>query len=135
MIKYMNGSLTLSYHPPPPPTRGISSFEKSLSEKYVHIPGCQKNGAFHTEKWGYSARTSVLCHIWEVTPHPLPPQHAPAPRGGISALHFEAVSKSTHYSKSLSGTVLLYVLTRQYHNTCNIWCHTTPCLLCPLKIV
>ena len=25
-----------------------SSLEKSLSEKYVHIPGCQKNGAFHT---------------------------------------------------------------------------------------
>ena len=25
----------------------ISSLEKSLSEKYVHIPGCQKNGAFH----------------------------------------------------------------------------------------
>ena len=25
----------------------ISSLEKYLSEKYVHIPGCQKNGAFH----------------------------------------------------------------------------------------
>ena len=25
----------------------ISSLEKSLSKKYVHIPGCQKNGAFH----------------------------------------------------------------------------------------
>ena len=25
-------------------TRRTSSFEKSLSEKYVHIPGCQKNG-------------------------------------------------------------------------------------------
>ena len=29
-------------------TKRISSLEKSLSEKYVHIPGCQKNGAFHT---------------------------------------------------------------------------------------
>ena len=32
-------------------TKRISSLEKSLSEKYVHIPrhipGCQKNGAFH----------------------------------------------------------------------------------------
>ena len=28
-------------------TNRISSLEKSLSEKYVHIPGCQKNGAFH----------------------------------------------------------------------------------------
>ena len=28
-------------------TKRISSVEKSLSEKYVHIPGCQKNGAFH----------------------------------------------------------------------------------------
>ena len=69
-------------------TKRISSLEKSLSEKYVHIPGCQKNGAFHigiqknraihilfvekkgashipgsAEKGGYSARTSVLCHI------------------------------------------------------------------------
>ena len=25
----------------------ISSLEKSRNEKYVHIPGCQKNGAFH----------------------------------------------------------------------------------------
>ena len=25
----------------------ISSLEKSLSKKYVHIPGCQKNVAFH----------------------------------------------------------------------------------------
>ena len=66
-------------------TKRISSLEKSLSEKYVHIPGCQKNGAFHigiqkngaihilfvekkganhipdsAEKGGYSARTSVL---------------------------------------------------------------------------
>ena len=31
-----------SYH-----TKRISSLEKSLSEKYVHIPGCQKNGTFH----------------------------------------------------------------------------------------
>ena len=30
-------------------TKRISSPEKSLSEKYVHIPGCQKNGAFHIE--------------------------------------------------------------------------------------
>ena len=28
-------------------TKRISSLEKSLSEKYVHIPGCEKNGAFH----------------------------------------------------------------------------------------
>ena len=28
-------------------TKRISSLEKSLSEKYVHIPGCQKNGDFH----------------------------------------------------------------------------------------
>ena len=28
-------------------TKRISSHEKSLSEKYKHIPGCQKNGAFH----------------------------------------------------------------------------------------
>ena len=28
-------------------TKRISSLEKSLSEKYVHIPGCQKNGAFY----------------------------------------------------------------------------------------
>ena len=71
-------------------TMRISSLEKSLSEKFVHIPGCQKNGAFHigiqknraihihfvekkganhipgsAEKGGHSARTSVhvLCHI------------------------------------------------------------------------
>ena len=69
-------------------TKRISSLEKSLSEKYVHIPGCQKNGAFHIgiqknwaihilfvekrgpiiylaalKKGGYSARTSILCHI------------------------------------------------------------------------
>ena len=29
-------------------TKRISSLEKSLSKKYVHIPGCQKNEAFHT---------------------------------------------------------------------------------------
>ena len=28
-------------------TKRISSLEKSLNEKYVHIPGCQNNGAFH----------------------------------------------------------------------------------------
>ena len=28
-------------------TKRISSLKKSLSEKYVHITGCQKNGAFH----------------------------------------------------------------------------------------
>ena len=28
-------------------TKRISSLENSLSEKYVHIPGCQKNKAFH----------------------------------------------------------------------------------------
>ena len=28
-------------------TKRTSSLEKSLSEKYVKIPGCQKNGAFH----------------------------------------------------------------------------------------
>ena len=28
-------------------TKRTSSLEKSLSEKYVNIPGCQKNGAFH----------------------------------------------------------------------------------------
>ena len=28
-------------------TKRISSLKKSLTEKYVHIPGCQKNGAFH----------------------------------------------------------------------------------------
>ena len=28
-------------------TKRRSSLEKSLSEKYGHIPGCQKNGAFH----------------------------------------------------------------------------------------
>ena len=69
-------------------TKRISSLEKSLSEKHVHIPGCQKNGTFHigiqknraihilfvekkganhipgsAEKGGYSACTSVLCHI------------------------------------------------------------------------
>ena len=35
-------------------TKKISSLEKSLSEKYVHIPGCQKNGVFHIgiqKKW------------------------------------------------------------------------------------
>ena len=81
-------------------TKRINSLEKSLSERYVHIPGCQKNGAFHigiqknraihilfVEKRGpiiYLAalkkgaireRTSVLCHILEVT-HPPPfPRH------------------------------------------------------------
>ena len=69
-------------------TKRISSLEKSLSEKYVHIPGCQKNGAFHigiqknraihilfvekkganhipgsVEKGGHSARAFVLCHV------------------------------------------------------------------------
>ena len=29
-------------------TKRITSLEKSLSEKYVHIPGCRKNGAFYT---------------------------------------------------------------------------------------
>ena len=29
-------------------TKRISSLENSLSEKYVHIPECQKNGACHT---------------------------------------------------------------------------------------
>ena len=35
-------------------TKRISSLEKSLRENYVHIPGCQKNGAFHigTQKIG-----------------------------------------------------------------------------------
>ena len=28
-------------------TKRISSLEKPLSEKHVHIPGCQKNGPFH----------------------------------------------------------------------------------------
>ena len=28
-------------------TKRIGSLEKSLNEKYVHIPGCQKNRAFH----------------------------------------------------------------------------------------
>ena len=28
-------------------TKRISSLKKSLSKKYVHIPGCQKNPAFH----------------------------------------------------------------------------------------
>ena len=28
-------------------TKRISSLKKSLSETYVHIPGCQKNGTFH----------------------------------------------------------------------------------------
>ena len=28
-------------------TKRINSLEKSSSEKYVHIPGCQKNGALH----------------------------------------------------------------------------------------
>ena len=28
-------------------TKRTSTLEKSLSEKYVHIPGCQKSGAFH----------------------------------------------------------------------------------------
>ena len=27
--------------------RGYAASKKSLNEKYVHIPGCQKNGAFH----------------------------------------------------------------------------------------
>ena len=69
-------------------TKKISSLKKSLSEKYVHIPGCEKKwglsyrnleklghsytfcwkkGANHipgsAEKGGYSARTSVLCNI------------------------------------------------------------------------
>ena len=37
-------------------TKRISSLEKSLSEKYVHIPGCQKNGALkgNPEKLGHS---------------------------------------------------------------------------------
>ena len=28
-------------------TKRTSNLEKSLSEKYMHIPGCQKSGAFH----------------------------------------------------------------------------------------
>ena len=28
-------------------TKRTSILEKSLSKKYVHIPGCQKSGAFH----------------------------------------------------------------------------------------
>ena len=28
-------------------TKKTSSLQKSLSENYVHIPGCQKSGAFH----------------------------------------------------------------------------------------
>ena len=69
-------------------TKRTSSLEKSLSEKYVNIPGCQKNRAFHIrilknrvmhilfvekkggqsynwQRWkkGHSARTSVLWHI------------------------------------------------------------------------
>ena len=90
-------------------TKRINSLEKSLSEKYVHhnIPGYQKNGAFHVgiqknraihilfvekkganhilgsaEKGGYSARTSVLCHIQEVT-SPVPPP-TPPPRAYVA---------------------------------------------------
>ena len=30
-------------------TKRTSSLEKYLSEKYTHIPGCQKSGAFHIQ--------------------------------------------------------------------------------------
>ena len=78
-------------------TKRISSLEKSLSEKYVHISRMskkwglshresrktgpfiyfllKKKGASHipssTEKGGYSACTSVLCQL--PSPHPPPP--------------------------------------------------------------
>ena len=79
-------------------TKMISSLEKSLSEKYVHIPGChigiQKNRAIHilfvekrgliiymasAEKGGYSAR--ILCHIYigSYPPAPLSPPLPPPP--------------------------------------------------------
>ena len=86
-------------------TKRTSSLEKSLSEKYVNIPGCQKNGAFHigilknrvmhilfVEKkegqsynWqrlkGHSARTSVLWHMYrKLPPPPLPAPHTHPPR-------------------------------------------------------
>ena len=80
-------------------TKRISSLEKSLSEKicaYTRMSEkwglshrnpeksghsytfCWKKGANHipgsAEKGGYSARTSVLCHIKEVSPPPPPPE-------------------------------------------------------------
>ena len=84
-------------------TKRISSLQKSLSEKYVHIPGCQKNGAFHIgiqknraihilfvekrgpiiylaalKKGAIPARTSVLCHIYrKLPPAPTPPTPPP----------------------------------------------------------
>ena len=83
-------------------TKRISSFEKSLSEKYVHIPGCQKNGAFHiriqkkwaihilfVEKRGPIIYLAVLKKgaIWHTHPYyaiyrklpPLPPFTPPPP--------------------------------------------------------
>ena len=78
-------------------TKRISSLEKSLSEKYMHIPGCQKNGAFHIgiqKKSGHSytfcwkrgpiiylaaLKKGAIRHahpyyaIYRKLPHPLPP--------------------------------------------------------------
>ena len=41
-------------------TKRISSLEKSLSEKYVHIPRCQKNGAFHI---GIQKNRAIHIHV------------------------------------------------------------------------
>ena len=86
-------------------TKRISSLEKSLSEKYVHIPGCQNNGAFHigiqtnraihihfVEKRGPIIYLAVLkkgairhAHPYYAIYRKLPPPPTPAtPRG----LHF-----------------------------------------------
>ena len=82
-------------------TKRISSLEKSLSEKYVHISGCQKNGAFHTgiqknwaihilfvEKKGPIIYLAVLkkgairhAHLYYAIYRKLPP--APLPRGQV----------------------------------------------------
>ena len=78
------------------------SIEKSLSEKYVHVTGCQirkiesyiyfllRKGA--ALKKGRKARTTVLCHIQQVTPllpRPLPPLPHPQlhPRRRFIALN------------------------------------------------
>ena len=95
-------------------TKRISSLEKSLSEKYVyiHVPGCQKNGAFQIgiqkkraidipfvekrgpiiylaalKKGGYSARTSVL-KLPAPPPPPLTPPPPPPPPPALPAREY-----------------------------------------------
>ena len=42
-------------------TKRISSLKKSLSEKYVHIPGCQKNVAYHMGIQKNSGHSYTFC--------------------------------------------------------------------------